>query len=74
MTKAEIEAENRELYDQLAETGDAGRSCDAGGRIYEKYGWAGLEELASPVFEAAEALMRDNHPYIANRLLKGLLT
>ena len=72
-TEQEVRAENREMYDSLAETGDAGRSCDAGGHLYEKFGWVGLTDLAEPVFEAAEILMKD-HPYVANRLLKGVLT
>jgi hypothetical protein len=71
-TLDEVKAENRELYDQLAETGEMGRSCDAGGAIYEAWGWAGLDRLAEPIFESAEILMKD-HPYVANRLLKGFI-
>jgi hypothetical protein len=70
--REQLAEENRELYDQLAETGHAGRNCSAGGHLYEKFGWVGLTDLAEPVFEAAEILMKD-HPYVANRLLKAVL-
>jgi hypothetical protein len=71
-SREQIMQENQWMYDSLAETGEHSRSCAAGGRIYEKFGWVGLHDLAEPVFEAAELLMRD-HPYVANRLPKGLL-
>lgn len=67
-----IRAENWEMYNALAETGDQGRDCPAGAAIYEAYAWAGINRLAEPVFEAAEILMKD-HPRVANRLLKGLI-
>lgn len=66
-------AENEMFLNALAETGGDDRSSEAGARIYEKYGWTGLNELASPIFEAAEFLMKNGQHSLANRLLKGLI-